>query len=69
MPTTPPSVPLNPLISMKESKHQIKLVEIEEYFSDEWDGIYYNYKFNGGEWHKELTPYKEIPWIEFIKEI
>jgi len=51
-------------IEMKKTKRCIKEVFIEEYYSKEKDVVYWNWRFSGGEWNKQETPYKELPWIK-----
>lgn len=52
----------------KESKHFIKQVEIEEFYSEDDGQIVWNWRLLPvGEWNKQVTPYKEIPWIEYPK--
>ena len=46
---------------MKKTEKNIKKVLIEEYYSKEKGIVYWNYRFNGGEWKKEKTYYKELP--------
>ncbi len=49
---------------MEETKHQISSVAIEEFYSKENGIVYWNYRFNGGEWHKETTTLDNLPWVE-----
>lgn len=46
---------------------RIREILIEEYYSKKNGIVYWHYRFNGGNWHKEKTPHKELPWIE-LKE-
>ena len=48
-----------------KTHRNVREIEIEEFYSKENGIVYWNYRFNGGKWHKEQSPYKEIPWIEF----
>jgi len=48
-----------------ETKHFWKSVVIEEYYTKEDGNVYWNWRFPEMEWNKVLTPYKEIPWIEW----
>ncbi len=49
----------------EETKHTISQIPVEEFYSKEDGIVYWNYRFNGGNWHKEESPFKELPWIEF----
>ena len=49
---------------MKKTERYIKEVLIEEYYSKEKDVVYWNWRFGGGEWKKQKTPHKELPWIK-----
>lgn len=48
----------------QETKHQLRQVLIEEYYTKEDDIVYWHWRFNGGEWNKKISPFNEIPWIE-----
>lgn len=51
---------------MKETPRKIQLVEIEEYYSEEEEGIYYNWKLKSDDlWTKQLTPYTKLPFQIF----
>lgn len=53
---------------MEKSEKQFRFVTIEEYFSEENGKVYWNWRFEQvGEWHKELSPYKEIPIVRIKK--
>lgn len=40
-------------------------VIIEEYYKKEKKNVYRMWRFAGMPWNKELTPFKEIPYIYF----
>jgi len=48
----------------RETKRQIREILIEEFYSKEDGIVYWNYRFTGGKWKKEKTPFKELPWIK-----
>ncbi|HUW43579.1 MAG TPA: hypothetical protein VMV95_01280 [Bacillota bacterium] len=48
----------------KETKHKITNVLIEEFYSKENGEVFWNWRFQNGEWNKQLTAFKELPWIE-----
>lgn len=41
-----------------------KEVVIEEFYSKKDGKVFWNWRFAGGPWHEELTPYRELPWVE-----
>lgn len=49
---------------MKETRHEWKLVEIEEFYEQDDDGnVYRNWRVAGSNlWTREFTPYKDMPW-------
>jgi hypothetical protein len=47
-----------------ETKHYIKEVLIEEYFTRENGEVYWNWRFQNGKWNKELTAFKEVPYYK-----
>lgn len=55
---------------MKETKHMITEVLMEQFYSKVGNKVYWNYRFNGiGKWIKQLTPYNDLPWIEVKYEL
>ena len=47
---------------MEKSPFQIKVTPIMEYYTKEKGIVYWNWRFYpGGKWHREKTPYPEIP--------
>lgn len=48
-------------------KKMIRTIEIEETFKKIAGKVYWIWRFAGREkkWRKELTPYKEIPYVKF----
>ena len=49
---------------MKTDK-QFRDITIEEYFEKDGDNVYRYWKLLGEvEFRKELTPYKDIPWVK-----
>jgi len=50
-------------MTKEETPKSIHNVLMEEYYTKEDGIVYWNYRLNGGEWHKEISPHKKIPWI------
>jgi hypothetical protein len=48
----------------KKTKRQIREAVIEEFYSKENGIVYWNYRFNGGNWNKEKTAFLELPWVK-----
>lgn len=52
------------------SPKKIEVVEIESFYKQEADGIYYYWRplFENKEysWYSKLTPFKEMPYVEFV---
>ena len=50
----------------KQTDRDFRQITIEEYYSKEEGGVYWNWRIVGwGKWNKELTPYEDIPWVTF----
>lgn len=49
---------------MERSVITVKKIFIQEFYSkDDKGDVYWNYRFNGGDWDKKLTPLKDIPCV------
>ena len=48
----------------KKTKRMIKSVLVEEFYSKENGKIYWNWRFVSGKWNKELTDFKNFPFVE-----
>lgn len=48
-----------------ETDHSFKKVVMQEFYSRENGEVYRNWRIEDGEWNKDLTYFKEIPWVTF----
>ena len=54
---------------MKQTPKEIRTVDIEQYFKQEKTGTYWYWRFAGTRrWNKQLTPYKEVPYVIYKPE-
>lgn len=50
----------------EQTEMRSREVLIEEFYTQEGDNIYRIWRFNGGEWQKQLTPLLQFPTMKVV---